>query len=140
MELEPHHYGVTVSNLETSLSFYRDTLELEETERFFFDSESFSEFVGAAEVDVSIAFLGGDDFTIELLEYAEPSDTGQAPHPENTQVGASHMCFTVNDLDSVYGRLRPDNEFVSPPQTLKNGATVVYLKDPDGYMVELLEE
>lgn len=134
-----HHYGVTVSDMDEALGFYRDTLGLEETERLSFASEAFSTFAGVEDADVEIRFLDAGGAAVELLEYAAPA--GDATEGvSNNDVGAAHVCLAVPDLGAVYEDLADDVEFLSPPQTLSNGATVVYVFDPDGNVVELLEE
>jgi catechol 2,3-dioxygenase-like lactoylglutathione lyase family enzyme len=64
--------------------------------------------------------------------------------PATANPGTSHICLFVEDLDSLYERLHDQGvEFISRPQTSESGryagGRVVYLKDPDGIRVELLE-
>ena len=135
-----HHYGVTVSDLDESLAFYRNHLEMEVVERISFDSEAFGRFVGVEDADVDIAFLDAGGCTYELLEYRSPSGGDANEGTGNDDVGASHFCFEVDDVAKTYGDLRDDVTFVSEPQELSNGATVVYAHDPDGNVVEFVEE
>ena len=78
---------------------------------------------------------------VELLHYDS--------HPEEpdmtrkiTQIGCSHIALTVNNLDETYNMLREnDVKFNSPPQHSPDGfAKVTFCKDPDGSLVELVEE
>lgn len=140
MNGDVHHYGVTVSNLDESVAFYRDALGMPEADRAHFDDEAFGRFVGLEDVDVDIAFLDGGGCLVELLEYARPPGGDANEGVSNNDVGAAHVCFDVDDVESTYEDLSDDVEFVSRPQTLDNGAKVVYLYDPDGNVVELLEE
>jgi catechol 2,3-dioxygenase-like lactoylglutathione lyase family enzyme len=41
-----HHYGVTVSDLDRSLAFYRDRLGMEVVDRLSLDGDAFGRFVG----------------------------------------------------------------------------------------------
>ena len=136
---EFHHYGVTVSDMDEALGFYRDTLGLEEAERLSFDDEAFGTFVGVEDVDVDIVFLDAGDAAVELLAYAGGGDDANEGVSSN-DVGAAHVCLEVPDIEAVYDDLAGDVEFLSPPQTLSNGATVAYVFDPDGNVVELLAE
>jgi glyoxylase I family protein len=134
-----HHYGVTVSDLEQGVAFYRDVLGMDELDRVEFDDEAFSTFVAVEDVDVDIVFLDAGGCAIELLEY---TDSGENANEgvSNDMVGASHFCLAVEDIERRYEELSDSVEFVSPPQTLENGATVAYMYDPDGNVIELLEE
>jgi catechol 2,3-dioxygenase-like lactoylglutathione lyase family enzyme len=138
-----HHYGVTVSDLEETLPFYRDTLGLElvsrgHVERGSADSETFEDFVGVdGTVDVEVVFLDAGGCQVELLQYHSPE--GEDAHgASNNDPGASHFCLEVEDIDAVYDDLRADGvEFVSEPVTLSKGVRVAYMYDPEGKIVEL---
>lgn len=134
-----HHYGVTVSDIENSLEFYRDTLGLDVDDRFTLSGEAFSTFVGVDDADVEIVFLEGNGCAVELLEYRSPPGGNANEGVSNNDVGAAHFCFEVSDLPGLYEDLRDEAEFISPPQTLSSGATVVYARDPDGNVLEFLE-
>lgn len=135
-----HHYGVTVSDIDRTLSFYEDVLGLEKTTELSFQSEAFDKFVGVDGADVDIVFLNAGDCDVELLEYNEPEGNNANAGISNNDIGASHLCLEVNDLDSVYDDIADDIEFINPPQTLDNGAIVAYAYDPDGNVIEFLEE
>jgi len=138
-----HHYGVTVSDMEEVLPFYRDTLGLEvlsqgHVEAGTEDSEKFEHFVGVdGEVDVEVAFLDAGGCQVELLQYNSPDGT-DAHGASNNDAGASHFCLEVEDIDEVYEDLTDDGiEFIYEPITLSKGVRVAYMYDPEGNIVEL---
>lgn len=135
-----HHYGVTVSDMDEALEFYRDKLGMEMADELSFDSEEFSKFVGVEDVDVDIAFLDANGTLVELLEYNHPPGGNANEGVSNNDVGAAHLCIEVDDIQSVYDELSSEGEFINPPQTLDNGAKVAYMYDPDRNVVEFLEE
>lgn len=135
-----HHYGVTVSDMDEALAFYRDTLGLDVDAEVSFASEEFGRFVGVEDADVDIVFLDAGGCAVELLEYNDPPGDDANEGVSNNDVGAAHFCLEVDDIDGIYGDLSGEVEFVSPPQTLESGAQVAYVYDPDGNVVELLEE
>jgi catechol 2,3-dioxygenase-like lactoylglutathione lyase family enzyme len=56
-------------------------------------------------------------------------------------VGAAHLCFAVSDLRDSYDELRADGvEFLSEPREDQFGTGWVYMRDPDGNTVELLQD
>jgi len=56
-------------------------------------------------------------------------------------VGLRHIAFDVTDIDSEYERLKAAGvEFLSEPQSLDGvGLRSVYMRDPDGNIVEMQE-
>lgn len=61
---------------------------------------------------------------------------------QNYYVGASHICFLVDDIEAEYKRLAAGGvRFNSPPvDIVRDGKPVgraLYLFDPDGITVEL---
>lgn len=139
---EAHHYGVTVSDLEASLAFYRDTLGLDvvsrgHVERGSEDAEKFADFVDVPDVDVEVVFLDAGGCQVELLRYHEPAGEDVNEGVSNNDIGASHFCLEVSDIDAVYEDLGDEVEFVHEPVTLSKGVRVAYMYDPDGNVVEL---
>jgi catechol 2,3-dioxygenase-like lactoylglutathione lyase family enzyme len=136
------HVGVTVRNLERSLTFYRDLLGLRVIE--LSGEEDIGEIVGIAGARIRAADLDvGDGRIFELLEYvaAAGDDVPQRPNG----AGCLHVALRVPDLTKVLRRLAeaghlPDGK----PATITGaiaweGATVVYLRDPDGAIIELVQ-
>jgi catechol 2,3-dioxygenase-like lactoylglutathione lyase family enzyme len=139
---EAHHYGVTVSDLEESLGFYRDTLGLEVVSRGHVqkgtdDADKFDDFVGVDGVDVEVVFLDAGGCQVELLKYHEPPGQNANEGVSNNDVGAAHFCLEVDDIDEIYHDLSDDVEFLYEPVTLSKGVRVAYMFDPDGNIVEL---
>lgn len=135
-----HHYGVTVSDMDTALEFYRDGLGLEVTNQLSLDDAAFQTFVGVSDAAANIAFLDAGTCAIELLEYTAPDGDDANAGVTNNDVGASHFCLAVEDIDNAYDDLVEEYDFISPPQTLDNGARVANIYDPDDNVVQLIEE
>ena len=144
MITRPHHTGFQVADLERSLAFYRDVLGFEVAFAWSPRAPYIAELVGYPGVDLHSAILRlpNSDVFLELLEYRgverEPVDTRTA------NPGTAHIAFFVDDLDSLYERLtaqgvssvsRPVTPTIGPNQ----GGRAVYLIDPDGIRVELIQ-
>ena len=142
--LRPHHTGLQVADLDRSLGFYRDLLGFELVFRWNPQAEYIGILVGYPGVDLHAAILKvpNSDTILELLEYRNvarhPVDTGTA------NPGTAHTAYFVDDLDAMYERLVAAGvRAVSPPVTPTIGPNVggraVYLMDPDGIRVELIQ-
>src|SRR5437762_2676465 len=92
------HTGITVSNLERSLAFWRDVLGLELSHRAHQTGEMAKEITGVAGAELKLAVLkapGGHK--IELLEYLAPPDRKQNAHRRPCDVGSVHVALLVDN-------------------------------------------
>lgn len=136
---EEHHFGIAVSDLEASVAFYRDVLGMSETMRLETDPESFGELLGVDRATAEIAFLEGGGMRLELESHAE-AETTVAEETTPNDVGVPHICLAVDDIQAVYEEHAETVDFVSPPGTATDsGAEIVYLRDPDRNLIELIE-
>jgi catechol 2,3-dioxygenase-like lactoylglutathione lyase family enzyme len=138
------HSSLTVSSLERSLAFYGELLGCEVVSVRERHGGPTARIVGYPDVHLRIADLrapsGGH--VIELIEYREPPGISVPIEPR--LIGAAHLCFVVGDLGAVYEALRAAgvDSFVSPPVGIgeeAGGGRALYLRDPDGIIVELVE-
>jgi catechol 2,3-dioxygenase-like lactoylglutathione lyase family enzyme len=140
-----HHTGLTVGNLERSLGFYRDLLGLEVVMTQERQGGYFGEIVGYPDAHVRMAHLRppGSEHALELFEYLVPE--GRRHEVEPRDIGLTHVCLVVDDLDGVYARLADSGTctFFTPPVEVDTGVNAgsraLYLRDPDGTILELFE-
>lgn len=139
-----HHTGFQVADLERSVAFYRDMLGFEVAFAWNPQAEYIRELVGYPDVDIHAAILRlpGSDVFLELLEYRNveraPVDTRTA------NPGTAHIAFFVDDLDTLFADLssrgvRSVSAPVTPTIGPNEGGRAVYLIDPDGIRVELIQ-
>ncbi len=137
------HTGITVSNLERSLAFWRDILGFELSHRTHQTGELAGEITGVQGAEISLAVLKAPGHKIELLEYHAPPDRKHlAPRP--CDVGSVHVALTVDDLDAVLAAIAASGWHVAgKAQTLQSGPNagkrVVYVRDPDGTTIEFMQ-
>lgn len=141
-----HHTAITVANLNRAIDFYCGVLGLELAHE---PTDTFSgEFVERAlrvpGATLRIAVVGCGDDRIELLEYAAPPSPVERPLPANAR-GAAHIAFLVDDLDAKRAELEAKGvEFFAEAVTNEGGALAgwrwAYFSDPDGVVLELVEE
>ena len=137
------HSAFVVKNLEGSLRFYRDTLELELYRREVEEGEFIENLTGIKGVKLEWAKLiipkGG---LIELIQYHSHPDTSSVFESPSNKIGASHVALTVDDLSLLYSRIIKNGySCKSEPLIAPGGkAKVLYCHDPDGSIIELIED
>jgi glyoxylase I family protein len=137
------HTGITVSNLERSLAFWRDILGFELSHRTHQTGELAGAITGVPGAEISLAVLKAPGHKIELLEYLAPPDRKHVI-PRPCDVGSVHVALTVDDLDSVLEAIAASGwKAAGKAQTLQSGPNagkrVVYVRDPDGTTIEFMQ-
>ena len=141
-----HHTGYTVSDLDRSVAFYRDLMGLEVIAQQEKQGGYLAAIVGYPDAHVKMAHLRApaSGHVLELFEYVAPE--GSTPDRiEPRDVGTAHLCFLVDDLVDVHQRLVDAgvDTFVSPPVLVDTGINTggygVYLRDPDGIVLEIFQ-
>src|SRR5438270_292937 len=138
------HTGITVSNLERSLAFWRDVLGFELSHRAHQKGDLAREITGVANAEISIAVVKGPGHKIELLEYRAPADRKLTGELRPCDVGAAHIALTVDDLNAVLQRITASGwRYSGSAQTLtvgpNAGKRVIYVRDPDGTTIEFMQ-
>jgi catechol 2,3-dioxygenase-like lactoylglutathione lyase family enzyme len=142
--LAADHTGITVSNLERSLAFWRDVLGFELSHRAHQTGELAKQITGVAGAEISLAVVKAPGHKIELLEYHAPPDRKLKSEFRPCDVGAVHVALTVDDLDVVMETIVASGwQAAGSPQTLTTGPNagkrVIYVRDPDGATIELMQ-
>ena len=137
------HTGITVSNLERSLAFWRDVLGFELSHRTNQKSELAAEITGVPGAEISLAVVKGYGHKIELLEYHAPSDRKHVDL-RPCDIGSVHVALTVDNLDAVLSAIAASGwKAAGKPQTLQTGPNagkrVVYVRDSDGTTIEFMQ-
>ena len=142
--LAADHTGITVSNLERSLAFWRDVMGFEFSHTAHQKGEFAEEITGVKGAELKLAVLktpGGHK--IELLEYLAPADRKRA-NVRPCDVGSVHVALLVKDVNAVLDRIAVSGwKTAGQPQILTKGPNagkrVVYVRDPDGTTIELMQ-
>jgi len=139
-----HHMGLQVADLQRSLAFYRDILGFEVMFAWNPQAAYIRELVGYPRADIHAAILRlpGTEVVLELLDYRNVERAAVDTRTANP--GTGHIAFFVDDLDTLYAELLARGvTSVSPPVTPtigpNEGGRAVYLIDPDGIRVELIQ-
>lgn len=135
-----HHVSYTVSNMERSRQFYIDGLGFEELSDRIFQGDIPERVTTLAGARIRIIHLRGHGIGLELIQYLAPA--GQPRAPRTCDVGSSHICFLVDDIEGEIESLEDAGaHFLSAPETVDGGPNAgnrfVYFLDPDGIPMEL---
>lgn len=110
---------VYATDLEAAAAFYRDVLELREVE--------------------DGAFRLADGAMLLLFEPERSSQPGR-PVPSHGASGAGHVAFSVDTLEGWRERLHDAGvEIEQEKEWARGGAHSIYVRDPAGNSVELVE-
>jgi lactoylglutathione lyase len=140
-----YHGGVTVSDMDASLRFYRDGLGLEVEFDKILDGPYLPVVLDLRFDHIRAVYLrvpGG--LFIELLEYHGIERLPAESRP--CDYGAGHICLFVEGIDDIVERLHAagfrarSTAPVDITQGPNKGARSIYMLDPDGYRVELFQK
>ena len=137
-----NHTSFTVASLDRAIAFFGDFLGFELLSRAPRGQALIERMTAIAGADVEIAFLRGPDHTIELIEYKAPADRA-ASRARLCDTGAAHIALDVDDVPAaVEGAqahgFRQVGEIIVIDDGPNRGRQVVYLKGPDGFVVEFI--
>jgi catechol 2,3-dioxygenase-like lactoylglutathione lyase family enzyme len=136
------HFGLCVRDLARAHDFYVRGLGFRETARLRTAGAETSQLLGLARVDLEAVYLERDGMRLELLHYRSPgSESGAGRRPMNL-AGLTHLAFVVSDLDAVLASLAALGGTPLPESRVMNpeyGMRVMFLLDPDGTRLELVE-
>ncbi len=122
------HTMLRVKNLEQSLAFYVDVMGM----TLLRQSEN-------QEYQYTLAFVGyGDEQSQAVIELTY--NWGEHDYDMGTAYG--HTAFAVDDIYDFCEKLKAKGADVyREPGPVKGGATVIaFVRDPDGYAIELIQE
>jgi lactoylglutathione lyase len=124
--MELIHTCYRIADVERSVAFYR-ALGFEERRRLPIREEAINVFMG----------LPGDGDRLELTYNFDVPDGGY-----EIGTGYGHIAVTVGDLDETLARLAAEGIAPErPPYTVREGGSrLCFVRDPDGYRVELIEK
>jgi lactoylglutathione lyase len=138
------HVGLQVSDLERSRRFYRDIIGLVELERQVRGDPYLGHVTGYRGVELHISMMQepASGIVVKLLEYR--GYTGTAVDTATVNPGTAHVSLQVDDVDIIHARaIAAGHSAVNDPVTPTSGPWLggrgVYLIDPDGIRIELMQ-
>jgi lactoylglutathione lyase len=143
------HAGFVVRDLDASIRFYTEGLGLRLRLQQTQDNAYTRSLVGYPDASLRVAQFNlpeGDPpasgHILELVEYVTPE--GGPVDLERNTIGAGHLAFLVDDIETMTANLTalgatPLSEPNEITAGINKGGKALYLHDPDGVMLELLQ-
>jgi glyoxylase I family protein len=142
IDYRPSHFGLCVSDIAAARRFYCDGLGFETVVGYDLDTEMLPGLGESLEVEgpvkVRSEMIQRSGMVIELLAYETPAVTG-SPSASRGALGLTHLSFYVDDLHAATDRLVAHGGTVLPRTRQSLGIELVFLVDPDGTRIELMQ-
>ena len=140
--LRMSHVGICVADLERSLHFYRDGLGFRYRSEIRVQGEPSDTLLRLRGVDLHAVYLERDGTRIELLHFASPAISSSGAARAMNARGLTHLSLRVDDLPKTLDALRAAGGAVLEDSRIDIPAfasTAVFLCDPDGTLIELVQ-
>ncbi|MDE2303578.1 MAG: VOC family protein [Sphingomonadales bacterium] len=137
-----NHVGISVTDLDRSIAFYRDMLGLEPLgEPFPFAGPQFSEIMDIADVQGRMCMIARGNLWLELFEFANPAGKAKDGNYPVSDRGYSHFGVTVDDIEATYAKLQAAGVRLHGRLQTFNGGSMraAYCRDPDGNVFEIMQ-
>ena len=138
------HTSFTVADLDTAVAFWRDAMGFRVDDVSPRTQPWLGQVVGVPGAQCHIAHLLGYGLHLEFIAYDEPHQ-GESVFGAANRPGAAHVAFLVDDVQSLVERMLSHGAKQVGPITFcdsghASGCDAVYLKDPNGVIVELVAD
>ena len=131
-----NHVGQCVTDLERSKRFYCELLDFAPDREIKPTDDLSAKLMSLTPpLTMTASYLVRDGLVLELLHYAAPGQTQPYEPRAMNQPGLTHLSLSVEDLDGVLARVGDYGGEVLADSNIGAG---VFIKDPDGQLVELL--
>ena len=139
------HVSFTTSDLDRAIAFYSTLLGEGPLSSGTEHGGPAAAVIGFDPLQLRFAWFALPNTTtlLELFEYVEPR--GEPAKLANNIAGNGHLGLIVDDVEAEWRRLgEAGASFASPePVTIQDGpwagSKVIYMRDPDGITIELME-
>ncbi|MDE6902173.1 MAG: VOC family protein [Lachnospiraceae bacterium] len=143
-----YHVGLTVSDLDRSVRFYRDVLGLQYQGELLMEGRETEAMFQKENCKARVAYLNGSIQLnvppVELIQFVGEKVRQNPTDLFSTSI--SELCFFAEDADEVYQKLVEQGvECLSAPQEFDfrqagfGRSKAFYFRDPDGIVLEVMQ-
>lgn len=138
------HLGICVADLDAALRFWRDLLGFRALSRTDVRGELADKLLRLQGVDQTTVFVERDGVRLALFAFRSPKAVGGEVRPMNAR-GMAAIMLRVDDLEATVADIRraaiPGVRILDETRTDYPAyrSKLVFLTDPDGTLVELVE-
>lgn len=145
-----HHFSFSVKDLDRTIQFYTKILglKLQSRNRNKYETLGLALFGSKwglnqkhADLELAVIDIGGT--RVEFIEYKDPE---AKPYHQNPSIaGSAHLAFKVDNIEETRKKLEAAGvEFHYPIQSFMEQGKIewkwCYFRDPDGIILELVEQ
>ncbi len=133
-----HHVGLSVLDLDAAIKFYEQAQSFELLYRFEVDDNPVNRaMLQVDNASARAAFMRGTLGCLELFEFESTCDTA-APDRAVYAAGIRHICLQSEISDGLYDSFLVSGASAhARPAGLGTGNSYVYIRDPEGNLIEL---
>ena len=127
----PLHVGISVKNMEVSLEWYEKNLGFVKTKDDYIPP-----------LKCRICFIEKDGFELELFQYDEPKDIPEdrkTPNSDLQTVGTKHVAFLTDNMAALKEGFVANGVDIAH-EVCMEGNAVMFVRDPDGVLVEFIQK
>lgn len=138
-----HHFALTVQDMQRSLDFYCGLFGFEVISDREVERDYVEIITGVPTAHLRLVHLTAYGHRLELIQYLRP--IGSSPSRPLPDTGSAHVCFTTDDIDTEWARLRAAGVEAHSPGIAtttsgpNKGGRGIYVRDPDGNAVEIVQ-
>ena len=136
------HTSFTVADVERAVAFWHDAMGFTVTDLSLREGDWLGTVVGVPGARCRIAHLHGHGSHLEFIQYLETCGDDVTGPPNRP--GTAHVAFVVEDIEAMTQRMleagaSEQGRITRCTSGAAAGCLAVYLKDPNGIIVELVE-
>jgi len=131
MEIKPHHLGISVADLESSIKWYETMLGFKLEKR-----------MAVEPLKAKIAFLTNGSFRIEIFEVEGSRPLPQERRQPDTDIGThgvKHLAYEVKNVSAFMDELKKKGVDVAMDVSKMENREMAFIRDNTGNLVEILE-
>nr|WP_317325496.1 VOC family protein [uncultured Flavonifractor sp.] len=130
MVYKPLHVGISVTNMEEALAWYKKNLDFE------LIKDDYVPPLGAR-----ICFVQNGDFQLELFQYDDPKPIPPdrlTPNTDLQTVGTKHVAFEVADMKALKEKFVANGVDIAH-EVMMEGNNVMFVRDNSGALIEFIQ-